>query len=81
MRELGINCNITANKSVLLDEKENRWIIENGCKIIIPNIELDELEGKLWKPMQRKHNLGCAHLDISGIFSGCILDYLNNNNE
>ena len=71
----GITCSVTPNYSVNCNEKQC-WI-ENGCSIILGGIHPDKIEVSVWNPLKSKYNLKCAHLNIHGVYIGCILNYLH----
>ena len=49
--------------------------IEYGCRLTNTVSNKDEIQ-TLWTILKSKYNFKCAHLNLDGIFSGCILDYL-----
>ena len=77
------NCNeivefLHTNKSII--KKNNKYIIENGCKITLSTNEPTELEKKLWIPLKNNFDLNCAFLKIQGEYNGCVYDFYRNTN-
>ena len=77
MLKSGIPCSVTENTSVV--PYKEKFILEKGCRLVIdkvyPNSNL--IENDIWKPIQKKYNLDCAHLSIDNLFSGCIYTYFD----
>lgn len=74
MRHLGIMSSITPNHSVVCNES-NCWV-EVGCRLIIPNITKHKLATYIWPSLQQRHQFQCAHINVTGLYSGCIINYL-----
>ena len=74
MLKLGIMTSVTENKSVLCDH--NSCWVEPGCRLVVGGISRRDLDSQVWTPLRDKFGLTCAHLNIQGVYSGCILDYL-----
>ena len=74
MLQLGIMTSVTNNKSVICNQ-DKCWL-ETGCRLIFGGISKKDLQSQIWNPLQTKYGLSCAHLNIQGVYSGCILDYL-----
>lgn len=55
------------------DKKKICWI-EHGCLITLPFNSPKEIT-KTWNILKTNLSLTCAHLEISGKFKGCILDW------
>lgn len=72
------HCNIIASVT------ENKSItpsgIENGCNILLPYVNKQTLKENIWEPLQRRHNLTCAHVNVPGTYSGCIYDFIMKTN-
>ncbi len=49
--------------------------IEYGCRLTNTISDKKELND-LWQILKSRYDFKCAHLNLEGIFSGCILDYL-----
>ena len=49
--------------------------IEYGCRLTNTISDKKELDD-LWQILKSRYDFKCAHLNLEGIFSGCILDYL-----
>ena len=75
MRQLGVSSNVTTNKSIVWDNLLNRWNEENGCKVTLGGLKPEKIKDLVWLPLQKRFNLDCAYLTISGRYSGCILDF------
>ena len=69
----GIPCLISPNTSIQCDDTKKCWI-EKGCQITHRFNNKDDIK-KLWKIIKKPFNLSCAHLNIHGIYNGCILNY------
>ncbi|MDA9673921.1 hypothetical protein N9T73_00290 [bacterium] len=69
-----IRCSIIKNKSVVY--KNKKWTMENGCNIHLYHVNKDDIKNRVWRPIQKKNNLGCAHLNIPDVYSGCVSKYL-----
>ena len=70
--------NVSSNKTVIL--QDNKYIIENGCKITVGTKDARELENKLWKPLKEEFNLDCAYVKVTSYFNGCIYDLYRKSN-
>lgn len=70
LQECNINARTIDTVSVIDGE------IETGCLLTLGReyIEKDRLI-KLWKNIQ--NNYTCCHLNINGIFNGCIYNYIS----
>ena len=77
MLKSGIPCSVTNNTSIV--PYKNTFKLEKGCRIIIDKVNPNSnmIENNIWKPIQKKFNLNCAHLSIDNIFKGCIYDYFD----
>ena len=70
MKKLGIMGDVTPNVTVVDGG------IENGCRInIASRPHMDNLK-TLWVNLQEQFTLGCAHVKIGELQSGCILDFM-----
>tara|TARA_B100000674_G_scaffold259557_1_gene214028 strand:- start:440 stop:778 length:339 start_codon:yes stop_codon:yes gene_type:complete len=76
--DLGIMSNVTPNQSVICDS--NKCWIENGCSIILTGLNPKYINEKVWKPLNDKFDLSCAHLKISKQYQGCIYDFIKESN-
>ena len=74
LKQNNIMASITKNKSITPDG------IENGCNILLPYVNKKSLKNDIWYPLQKQHNLKCAHLNVPGTYSGCIYDFIMNTN-
>jgi hypothetical protein len=70
-----INCR-SINTTSVVDEN-----IEQGCLLTfgISNNSKNSVN-KIWNIINNNNEYTCSHLNIEGIYSGCILDYINCNN-
>lgn len=75
LKRCGIESNIIENYSVV--KRDNNINLELGCKVELHNVQLNEIENKVWKPIKKRHGFECGHLWIENKFSGCIYDYFN----
>ena len=39
-------------------------------------ISKQDLQTRIWDSLRDQYGLTCAHLNVQGVYSGCILDYL-----
>ena len=74
MRQLGIMTSVTKNQSVICNQ--NKCWLETGCQLIFGGISKQDLQTRVWNTLRDHYGLTCAHLNVQGIYSGCILDYL-----
>ena len=74
LKNNGIVCNVSNNTTVQCNSKKC-WL-ENGCNITIGGLDIKHLNKDVWTPLKQHFNLTCAHLDIHGIYKGCILNFL-----
>lgn len=65
-----IKCSIVKNRSVVY--KNKKWTMENGCDISLHTVNKDDIKNRIWYPIKKKYKLGCAHLNIPDIYSGCV---------
>lgn len=70
-----IKCSIIKNKSVV-PYKNKKFLMENGCTIQLYSVNNDDIKNRIWRPIQKKNNLECAHLNIPDIYSGCISKFI-----
>lgn len=70
--------NVTSNKSIIC--KDETCTMEHGCSILLNYINKNSLENDVWKPIKKENNLTCAHLNIPGLYSGCIYDFIRDTN-
>ena len=75
LKSQGIAGCVTSNKSVIKTQQGMK--VEDGCRIIFNEIDRNQLENDIWKPIAEKHKLKCAHLIIPSKFSDCIHNYFN----
>lgn len=68
MRELGIDGDVTANKTVL----DGRF--ENGCQARVVGQKAKQDAWRLWKRLEAVCGLRCAHVDVQSHASGCVFD-------
>jgi len=78
MLDAGIMTSVTENKTVICNNDQVCWR-ETGCRLLIPNMNKHVLKTSVWDPLRTTFDLNCAHVNINGIYSGCILDYLRKN--
>jgi hypothetical protein len=71
--DLKVLSKVTSNESIV--KYNDNYKIERGCTINIMNIETNNIK-EIWRPLQKKFNLNCAHLEIPGKFNGCIKKFL-----
>jgi len=71
MKKYGQDCRVIETISVV----ENK--IENGCSITMDTFKDKTQLIKLWKIIKKNGNYNCAYIKIDGIFSGCIINYIN----
>ena len=67
-----INSNYT-----ILRKNDGTFVRENGCTITIAGLKPKYIENDVWKPLQKEFDLKCAHLDILGIYKGCIYNFIH----
>lgn len=72
LRDLGIASSVTPNTSVQCHEG-HCWL-EEGCRVVQAFQRKSEVT-RTWSALRDRMSLGCAHLRIDGVFSGCVLDY------
>ena len=53
--------------------------IENGCNISFHKMDKKDINST-WDLLKKRYKLGCAHLTVYPIFSGCIYDYIRESN-
>ena len=75
LAKCGVICSVTPNYTVRSLEKA--CSLENGCTIILTNIKTENIRETVWNPLKKEYDLGCAYLNINGIFKGCIYDFLS----
>ena len=75
LREMGIIGNVTPNNSII--KFDGKYKTERGCKITY-SCDPDTMFDIVWKPLQDKYDLGCAYINISSQFHGCIYDLYRN---
>ena len=68
MRELGINGDVFANKTVL----DGRF--ENGCRALIVGSAAKSDALRVWKMAEAAHGLRCAHVEVRAHEAGCVYD-------
>ncbi len=55
--------------------------IEEGCLLTFGNSHNSKKGvNKIWNIINNNNEYTCSYLNIEGIYSGCILDYINCNN-
>ena len=72
---------VSSNKSII--QKNNKYIIENGCKIIVSTNDtngLKEYEKTLWEPLKKEFNLDCAYVKLNSYYNGCVYDFYRKTN-
>jgi hypothetical protein len=74
MRQLGIMTSVTENQSVICN-RDKCWL-ETGCRLVFGGISKQDLQTRIWDSLRDQYGLTCAHLNVQGVYSGCILDYL-----
>lgn len=74
LQQNGILSNISPNYSII--KKNNKYILENGCNIILTNTQIHQIKG-VWKKIKKEYSLGCAHLEVENKYKGCIYNFLN----
>lgn len=74
LKDNGVVSNVTSNQSIQCDS-EKCWL-EGGCKITVAGLEPKYLKSQVWKPLVKKTGVRCGHLEIKGIYTGCILNFL-----
>jgi len=78
LKKIKIMGNVTSNKSIIC--QGDTCTMEHGCSILLNQIDKKSLENQVWKPIKKNNNLTCAHLNIPGLFSGCIYDFIRDTN-
>ena len=68
MRDLGLNGDVTCNKTIL----DGRF--ENGCRALVVGPSAKEDAWRLWKRLEATQSLRCAHVDVGSRVSGCVYD-------
>jgi hypothetical protein len=74
LRDGGIRCSVTPNTSVQCDPQRGCWV-EQGCRIV-HSIQTKSELAHTWRVLRLRFDLGCAHLTIPAVFSGCVRDFL-----
>ena len=75
LKKCGIQSTIIENYSVV--KRDNNINLELGCKVELHNVDPNQIENKVWKPIKKEHGFECGHLWIENKFSGCIYDFFN----
>ena len=70
----GIASSVTANTSIQCSASDGCWL-ESGCRVV-QSVKTSEEVARTWKALKLSFDLGCAHLWIPGVHSGCVLDFL-----
>ena len=70
MKIYGQDCRVIETTSLVNNN------IEKGCHITMEKFKKKKLKD-IWNVIKTKGEYKCAHLEIDGIFSGCIYNYLN----
>ena len=65
----GYSVDVTSNISMQWGKPE--W----GCRIVQP-LETKEDVKTVWSLLKSEYGLRCGHLNVSGKFDGCVLDYI-----
>lgn len=67
MKTLGINGDVTSNKTILDGN------LENGCRIYVASKNREDTR-QLWKSLSKSLGLICAHVKFSEHQDGCVFD-------
>ena len=78
LRKCKISGKVSSNKTLICNDSEC-WE-EKGCDITITKPCSKEDIKTIWKPLQKKFGLNCAHLNIHGHYIGCILNFIRSSN-
>ena len=68
-----IASSVFSNKSVV--QYNDKWVKENGCRIIFNSITAQQLKQDIWYPLSHEFQLECAHLRVPSKFSDCINNF------
>ena len=78
LKEIGVASSISSNRSIVCSRKNPcNCYVEYGCDIRLNNLNPMLIKSKVWKPLKKEFNFGCAHLNIPGQYQGCIHDFQN----
>ena len=69
----GVASSVTANTSIQCRGQEC-WL-ESGCRIVQSFKKKEDLV-RTWQALRMSFDLGCAHLWVPGVHSGCVLDFI-----
>lgn len=68
MRDLGLQGDVTVNKTVL----DGRF--EHGCRALVVGADAKRDAWTLWKRAEASYSLRCAHVEVRSHESGCVYD-------
>ena len=74
LRKSGVMGIVSPQKSVICNE-QHCWV-ENSCHIKLTGLNHDQIEKKVWNPLQTEYKLDCAYLHIHGYYIGCIRNFI-----
>ena len=69
----GIPSSVTANTSIQCSP--DGCCLESGCRVV-QSVKTAEDVDRTWQTLKSSFDLGCAHLWIPNVHSGCVLDFL-----
>lgn len=76
MEDLGIASSIIPHRSIVCNRTNPcSCVVELGCDIRLAGLKASLIKPLVWNSLQKKFNLGCAHLCIPGQYHGCINDF------
>lgn len=73
LQELGLRATVVETTSVI--ENHRRYDVEKGCLIKFNRFDKEALPG-VWSTIKSEFDLTCAHVDVPGVYRGCIYSYL-----
>ena len=69
----GVCSHVTPNSTVQYDPVTKRHQRENGCSIVICELNKKYIKDDVWAPLKTEFGLTCAYLDVAGHYQGCVL--------
>ena len=75
LRQMGVCGDVTQNVTV-----DHLGGLETGCRVLVVGRDAERHAHDLWKMLQQKYSLGCAHVTISEHRAGCTFDVFGKSN-